>query len=156
MSGRFLASFTRVFRVLEDAARRVRRPLAGARARAARGRTVGDRPLASRRGGGGERGGPSAHPLARPPARFLQVLVFLDAHVEVTAGWLEPLLARVAAANRTVVSPTIDSISLNDFAYFKVGDQMFGGFSADLQFRWVAVPPRELRRRAVDPTAPWA
>ena len=38
------------------------------------------------------------------------VLIFLDAHCEVTRGWLEPLLGRIKENKRNVVCPNIPTI----------------------------------------------
>ncbi|KAI6195407.1 Polypeptide N-acetylgalactosaminyltransferase [Aphelenchoides besseyi] len=74
-----------------------------------------------------------------------KVLVFLDAHVEVSTGWLEPLLHRIMINKRTVVSPVIDSISDNDFGYSEV-TQNVGGFKWNLEFKW-SKPSRKVRKK---------
>ncbi|GMT19122.1 hypothetical protein PFISCL1PPCAC_10419, partial [Pristionchus fissidentatus] len=82
------------------------------------------------------------------------VLLFLDAHVEVTEGWLEPLLARVQHDRKIVVAPIIDVISDDNFEYVTASDTTYGGFNWNLQFRWYTVPQRELQRRGGDKSAP--
>ncbi|ODN01160.1 putative polypeptide N-acetylgalactosaminyltransferase 9 [Orchesella cincta] len=45
------------------------------------------------------------------------VLIFLDSHVEVTEGWLEPLLHRISLFEKAVVAPTVDVIDANTFRF---------------------------------------
>ncbi|PAV86556.1 hypothetical protein WR25_11946 [Diploscapter pachys] len=83
-----------------------------------------------------------------------KILLFLDAHVEVTDGWLEPLLARVAEDRKRVVAPIIDVISDDSFEYVTASDTTWGGFNWHLNFRWYPVPKRELQRRGGDRSLP--
>uniref|UniRef100_A0A915A0J9 Glycosyltransferase 2-like domain-containing protein n=1 Tax=Parascaris univalens TaxID=6257 RepID=A0A915A0J9_PARUN len=83
-----------------------------------------------------------------------KVLLFLDAHVEVTQGWLEPLLYRVATDRKRVVAPIIDVISDETFEYITASDTTWGGFNWHLNFRWYPVPKREMERRNHDRSAP--
>ncbi|KAK0417474.1 hypothetical protein QR680_013031 [Steinernema hermaphroditum] len=83
-----------------------------------------------------------------------KVLLFLDAHVEVTEGWLEPLLQRVAADRKRVVAPIIDVISDDNFEYVTASDTTWGGFNWHLNFRWYSVPKREMERRNNDRAVP--
>ncbi|KAH0500296.1 Polypeptide N-acetylgalactosaminyltransferase 1 [Microtus ochrogaster] len=83
-----------------------------------------------------------------------QVITFLDAHCECTAGWLEPLLARIKHDRRTVVCPIIDVISDDTFEYMAGSDMTYGGFNWKLNFRWYPVPQREMDRRKGDRTLP--
>lgn len=50
-----------------------------------------------------------------------EVVVFLDSHIEVTEGWLEPMLGRVAEDPKHVVMPIIDSIHADTFEYAQGG-----------------------------------
>uniref|UniRef100_A0A6A7FXF7 Polypeptide N-acetylgalactosaminyltransferase n=3 Tax=Hirondellea gigas TaxID=1518452 RepID=A0A6A7FXF7_9CRUS len=83
-----------------------------------------------------------------------QVITFLDAHVECTEGWLEPLLARIAEDKKRVVCPIIDVISDDTFEYVTASDMTWGGFNWKLNFRWYRVPQREMERRGGDRTQP--
>jgi len=83
-----------------------------------------------------------------------KVLLFLDAHVEVTDGWLEPLLVRVAEDRKRVVAPIIDVISDDTFEYVTASDTTWGGFNWHLNFRWYSVPEREMERRNHDRSTP--
>lgn len=83
-----------------------------------------------------------------------KILLFLDAHVEVTDGWLEPLVSRVAEDRKRVVAPIIDVISDDTFEYVTASETTWGGFNWHLNFRWYAVPKRELNRRGSDRSMP--
>ncbi|CAI4228816.1 unnamed protein product [Auanema sp. JU1783] len=83
-----------------------------------------------------------------------KILLFLDAHVEVTQGWLEPLVDRVASDRKRVVAPLIDVISDDTFEYVTASDTTWGGFNWHLNFRWYQVPKRELARRNGDRASP--
>lgn len=65
-----------------------------------------------------------------------EVLTFLDAHCECTAGYLEPLLARVKEDRQTVVCPVIDIISDSNFSYLKSFELHWGAFNWQLHFRY--------------------
>ncbi|OWR48907.1 polypeptide N-acetylgalactosaminyltransferase 3 isoform 1 [Danaus plexippus plexippus] len=70
------------------------------------------------------------------------VLVFLDAHCEVTKGWLEPLLDR-AGSDDVFICPHIDLLSDDTLAYTKSIDAHWGAFSWRLHFRWL-MPSNEI------------
>lgn len=81
-----------------------------------------------------------------------ETLVFLDAHCEVTVGWLEPLLARIAEDKSRVVCPVIDIIHDQTFAYAKSFEFHWGGFNWNLHFRWFPLSKSEMNTRTdVDP-----
>ncbi|KAL3124157.1 hypothetical protein niasHT_004746 [Heterodera trifolii] len=82
------------------------------------------------------------------------VLLFLDAHVEVSIGWLEPLVDRVVDNRKRVVAPIIDVISDDTFEYVTASDTTWGGFNWHLNFRWYPVPDREMNRRGWDRSTP--
>ena len=79
------------------------------------------------------------------------VLTFLDSHCEVTVGWVEPLLARIAENRSNVVCPVIEVIDADTFEY-QTSDVIFerGGFNWDLFFTWKAIPESEKSRRKDD------
>ncbi|EDV26797.1 uncharacterized protein TRIADDRAFT_11844, partial [Trichoplax adhaerens] len=82
------------------------------------------------------------------------VVTFLDAHCEVTTGWLEPLLERIYLNETTVVCPEIDVIDDRTFQYqFGPPALMRGVFNWQLYFRWALIPPEEHKRRKspIDP-----
>ncbi|KAF4518104.1 hypothetical protein B566_EDAN007805 [Ephemera danica] len=64
------------------------------------------------------------------------VLVFLDAHCEVTKGWLESLVIPIAEDRKNVVCPIIDIISDDTFAYIRSFELHWGAFNWQLHFRW--------------------
>eukprot|EP01147_Barroeca_monosierra_P009765 gene9766-1967_t len=53
-------------------------------------------------------------------------VTFLDSHIEVSPGWLEPLLARIHEDPHHVVMPIIDSIDADSFVYRKGGLDILG------------------------------
>ncbi|KAH8339088.1 hypothetical protein KR074_003887 [Drosophila pseudoananassae] len=65
------------------------------------------------------------------------VLVFLDSHVEVTHGWLEPLIAPILGNNRTCTTPIIDTIDYDNFSYRR-GKPSRGFFN--WQFNYIQLP----------------
>ncbi|XP_014203524.2 glycerol kinase-like [Copidosoma floridanum] len=82
------------------------------------------------------------------------VLTFLDAHCECTAGWLEPLLEAIFKNRTRVVSPVIDIINDDTFSYTRSFELHWGAFNWDLHFRWLMLNGallRERRENAVDP-----
>lgn len=67
------------------------------------------------------------------------------------AGWLEPLLDRIARNSTTVVCPVIDVISDDtlEYHYRDSSGVNVGGFDWNLQFSWHSVPERERKRHNV-------
>lgn len=66
-----------------------------------------------------------------------EVVVCLDSHVEVTPGWLEPMLARIHEDRTRLVVPSIDGIGTEEFEYTVFGLGL-------VSFKWtLAQSPRE-------------
>ncbi|MPC93108.1 Polypeptide N-acetylgalactosaminyltransferase 13 [Portunus trituberculatus] len=80
------------------------------------------------------------------------VLTFLDAHCEATAGWLEPLLSRIAEDRTRVVCPIIDIIHEDTFQYVRSFELHWGAFNWNLHFRWYTLGQHELEGRKRDIT----
>lgn len=72
------------------------------------------------------------------------MLTFLDAHCEVAAGWLEPLLDRVTQNETNVVCPVIDIINDETFAYTRTFELHWGAFNWGMHFRWFPITGRAL------------
>ncbi|XP_052797726.1 polypeptide N-acetylgalactosaminyltransferase 5-like isoform X2 [Mya arenaria] len=77
------------------------------------------------------------------------VVTFLDSHCECAAGWIEPLLDRIAENKSNVVCPVIDVIEDDSFKfqYGNARSTSIGGFDWNLQFNWHAIPEYERKRR---------
>uniref|UniRef100_A0A8C6L4J6 polypeptide N-acetylgalactosaminyltransferase n=1 Tax=Nothobranchius furzeri TaxID=105023 RepID=A0A8C6L4J6_NOTFU len=56
------------------------------------------------------------------------ILTFLDSHCEVNTDWLQPMIQRVKEDHTRVVSPIIDVISLDNFAYLAASADLRGGW----------------------------
>ncbi|XP_053204187.1 polypeptide N-acetylgalactosaminyltransferase 5-like [Panonychus citri] len=81
-----------------------------------------------------------------------QIIVFLDSHVEVNSGWLEPLLDRLAQNRKRVVSPIVDLINPEDFSYHPVPENYMSGFTWSLTNFMIPLKASEIEKRKIDPT----
>ncbi|KAJ3654522.1 hypothetical protein Zmor_013705 [Zophobas morio] len=75
------------------------------------------------------------------------VVIFLDSHVEVNVGWIEPLLQRIKQSYKNVVMPVIDIINADTFAY-SASPLVRGGFNWGLHFKWENLPKGTLTTKA--------
>ncbi|XP_071802911.1 polypeptide N-acetylgalactosaminyltransferase 13-like [Asterias amurensis] len=81
-----------------------------------------------------------------------EIITFLDSHVEVMIGWLEPLLARISGDRKRVVIPIVDEISDTNMKYKVVSEPLQrGGLNWRFQYRWVWVPDYASRVSKADP-----
>ena len=87
-----------------------------------------------------QRGGLIRARLAGAKQATGSVLVFLDAHCEVSPGWLTPMLAEIANDRTRVIVPVIDDINADTFAYEqRESDFERGGL--DWQFMYKLIQP---------------
>ncbi|XP_031629385.1 polypeptide N-acetylgalactosaminyltransferase 13-like [Contarinia nasturtii] len=82
------------------------------------------------------------------------ILTFLDAHMECTEGWLQPILSRIANDRSVVVVPLIDAIISDNMRYSAAKELQINTLRWNLIFHWMYIPQRELKRTNNDPTAP--
>ncbi|XP_053657707.1 putative polypeptide N-acetylgalactosaminyltransferase 9 [Anopheles marshallii] len=70
-------------------------------------------------------------------ATTAKIITFLDAHVECTVGWLEPLLIEIMSNSTTIAIPTIDQIDGNTMQLDKdFAPPLVGAYRWDLNFGW--------------------
>ncbi|XP_070501611.1 putative polypeptide N-acetylgalactosaminyltransferase 9 [Chironomus tepperi] len=83
-------------------------------------------------------------------------LVFMDAHIEVTPGWLEPLLDPLVKNPLSSTLPVVDGLDANTLEY-KYNDNpetyMVGGFKWNLIYDWIPIRKEE-KVRMGHPCAP--
>lgn len=66
-------------------------------------------------------------------------LVFMDAHIEVTTGWLEPLIDPLAKNHNASTIPVVDGLDGNTLEFKYNPDPetyMVGGFGWNLIYKW--------------------
>lgn len=83
-------------------------------------------------------------------------LVFMDAHMEVTEGWLEPLLDRIAINKNYSSISVVETIGMDDIGFhthWNVRNIPVTGFHWNLIFNWKSPPESEFVRRK-DPNEP--
>lgn len=71
------------------------------------------------------------------------VLVVMDAHMEVTIGWLPPLLDPIARNPKTITQPGVETIKPDTLMYDNVIWDMYnyvGGMTWELRYTWIEVP----------------
>lgn len=77
-------------------------------------------------------------------------LIFMDAHIEVTEGWLEPLLDRLAINKNITAISVVDTLDMENLEYRYRKDPNFisvTGFDWNLMFNWKPIPESEKKRR---------
>lgn len=69
------------------------------------------------------------------------VMVYLDSHVEVTPGWLEPILDRFTLNMNILVFPQISSIDAKTLKVWLNNKEpgAMGGFDWNMDFKWIDV-----------------
>ncbi len=82
-----------------------------------------------------------------------RVLAFLDAHVEVNRGWLEPLLDAVVRDRTRVAVPHVDRLLPSNLTYDHWRPELIGTFEWTLDFIWKQVPDwiQKGRKSLADP-----
>ena len=81
------------------------------------------------------------------------IVSYVDAHVEVNPGWLEPIVTRIKEHPLTVVMSILDTISAETFAITRTVTGFHGGFTWSLDFFWKPLPDhiKQIRLREIDP-----
>lgn len=77
-------------------------------------------------------------------------LVFMDAHIEVTPGWLEPLIDPLAKNHKAATVPVVDGLDANTLEYkYNPNPDTYqvGGFDWKLIYKWKQIPEEEKKRQ---------
>lgn len=64
-----------------------------------------------------------------------EILVFLDSHIEVNEGWIQPLIDPIVKNRLVVTVPVVDIINPDTFEYSS-SPLVKGGFNWGLHFKW--------------------
>ena len=82
-----------------------------------------------------------------------EVISYLDSHVEVSVGWMQPILSRIKHNKKSVVMSILDTISDEDFRIRGSWSNSHGGFKWTLDFFWKNLTPRvkKMKSRDSDP-----
>lgn len=64
------------------------------------------------------------------------------------------MLHAVLQSSKAVVSPVIDVINMDSFAYVPAAGNLKGGFDWNLVFKWDSMTQKEISDRASNPIAP--
>ena len=81
------------------------------------------------------------------------ILSYLDCHVEVNQGWLDPIVTHIQQNNKAVVMSLLDTIKNEDFSIWGSYATSHGGFKWNLDFHWKEIPERiqKTRKSETDP-----
>ena len=79
--------------------------------------------------------------------------MFLDAHVEVNHGWLEPLLEAVTLDRTRIAIPHIDRINPDNLNYETFDPIMHGSFDWTMDYVWKRIPDW-IEKTRTSPTDP--
>lgn len=71
-------------------------------------------------------------------------VMFLDSHMEVNCGWLEPLLDRIVINKYALVSPVVDIIDPSTLKYKASTLKLKAGFDWSLRFKWIPRSEEEI------------
>lgn len=70
------------------------------------------------------------------------VLVVADSHIEVTTGWLQPLLDPIARNPKTIMLPGVETIKTQTLEYINAITNLYswvGGFTWEMMYTWTKI-----------------